>query len=340
MIQESQFEWKKPLPTPLKIPNSGLHGLKPQPVRSAGPSRPVSQISTSASSVMSGATLARAIMANSFVLSDFRTSGYRSGFSTLTRTDSATLPNGDYPFLNSPYWRERFSIGDSLLSPRSAPPPPVPPVPENAEHVYVPPLISRGSSEPTKRHLCSGSSQSECEDETAVESRPPTSLDNTDVPASRQTSSITEIASTSSTHQERPQAIPGKNGTEIGPERSMSDPTVEPETHRPSRKLQEPAVLGAEVLAPHLMTETLLSSKDIDNVIDYYSSGVTPEPTNGGFRLPFSPITEESSSQLSPPGPYRPDSRNSSEPAVSPDKLFFGADHPLTVGDGKISQFI
>jgi len=301
-------------------------------VRSAGPSRPVSQISTSASSAMSGATLARALMANSFMLSDPRTSRYRSGFSTLTRADSATLPNGDYPSLNSP-WRDRFSISDSLLSPRSAPLPPVPPVPQNAERVYSPPLISRGSLEPAKRHLYSGIPQQEHEDEPAVESLPPTSLDNTYVPSSRQISSMTEMASsTSSTNHERPQAMPGKKGTEIGPECSISNLTAEPETH-PHRRFRESVVLGAEDLAPPLITETSPSSKDIDNVIDYYSFGVTPEPTSGVFRLPFSPITEESSSQLSPPVNYRPDTPSSSGHAVSTDGFLQESDPSLTGGE-------
>src|SRR5882762_9914132 len=93
---------------------------------------PESPLSTENMSATSGTTLARALIANSFILSDdARTSRYRSGTSTGTaRQDSATLPPGEYPFLNSPYWRDkRISGGDIILSPQSGRNSVVPPVP-------------------------------------------------------------------------------------------------------------------------------------------------------------------------------------------------------------------
>ena len=83
--------------------------------------RPLS--SQSASSSVSGTTIARALMSNSFILSADRSSFRRSG-AGLTRTDSATLPNWE--------WNDRFSIASDA-----------PPIPLNAELLYEPPRKSR-----------------------------------------------------------------------------------------------------------------------------------------------------------------------------------------------------
>ncbi|KAG5725662.1 hypothetical protein E4T56_gene14867, partial [Termitomyces sp. T112] len=83
-----QPSFRKTVPTPIKIP-------KPlsAAVANSGKVQLISSPDTIASAV-SGATFARALMANTFVLSGSgsgRDSRYRSGGSTLTRTDSATL---------------------------------------------------------------------------------------------------------------------------------------------------------------------------------------------------------------------------------------------------------
>ncbi|KAF9261753.1 hypothetical protein L218DRAFT_905267 [Marasmius fiardii PR-910] len=144
---------KKSAPTPIKIPNPTLHGPKVQIIRSSGkhasysqppssqPSRPESlysgeDVSASASAV-SGTTLARALIGNSYILSDERTSKYRSGGSILTRADSATLPRDDLSLWSSPVLvsaRERF-IGGMGHD--------IPPVPANADSVYIPPKNPR-----------------------------------------------------------------------------------------------------------------------------------------------------------------------------------------------------
>ncbi|KAH8829164.1 hypothetical protein DL96DRAFT_1033474 [Flagelloscypha sp. PMI_526] len=80
------------------------------------------------SSAVSGTTLARALIGNSFALSSDNRSRYRSGTSVLTRQDSATLPNSDFYMFNSPYGRD---------SPNDVP------LPSNAESVYSPPKIVR-----------------------------------------------------------------------------------------------------------------------------------------------------------------------------------------------------
>lgn len=150
---------RKPAPAPIRIPNAAIHGPKVQIQRSANmeptgefASHPPtaysasnSPISTDNMSSISGTTLARALIANSFILSsDVRVSRYRSGMSGMIRQDSATLPRGDHPFLNSPYWRDkRISGGDIILTPnsgrnsgRGSPVPPVPPIPSGSSSLF------------------------------------------------------------------------------------------------------------------------------------------------------------------------------------------------------------
>lgn len=88
------------------------------------------------SSAISGTTLARALIANSFILSNdhpgrnkYRSAGH------LARHDSATLPGtNEDGLLISPYWRDRrISGGEIVCSPESGIDsciPPVPPVPQ------------------------------------------------------------------------------------------------------------------------------------------------------------------------------------------------------------------
>lgn len=86
-------------------------------------------------STISGTTLARALITNSFILttSESRHSRYRSG--GMTRQDSATLPKGEHPYISSPYWRDRHISASGEIVQTPAPPegessiPPVPPVP-------------------------------------------------------------------------------------------------------------------------------------------------------------------------------------------------------------------
>ncbi|KAJ8700799.1 hypothetical protein PTI98_003789 [Pleurotus ostreatus] len=127
---------RRPAPAPIKIPNLALYGPKVQllPGSSGYQSRPQSRgnesiISTEPSSAVSGTSLARALFANTFVLSGNQTSRYRSGVSmNLTRQDSATLPRGEHPLMSSPFFRDRpEQIGSPILIPAgtgvSLPPP-------------------------------------------------------------------------------------------------------------------------------------------------------------------------------------------------------------------------
>ncbi|KAG6904700.1 hypothetical protein DXG01_007817 [Tephrocybe rancida] len=84
-------------------------------------------------------------MANTFVLSgDTLQSRYRSGGYNLNRTDYATLPRGEYRVIYSPYWKDRASM-ELALSPGVMED--VPPVPGNAELVYVPPQTQRKAND-------------------------------------------------------------------------------------------------------------------------------------------------------------------------------------------------
>jgi len=164
---------RKSAPAPIKIPN---HPSKAQIQRSAstnhsgleetgalfptttheppnalqpGTAHPSSAVSLNDdSSSISGTTLARALIANYFVLSNDNPSRNRckSG-SNLARQDSATLPGtNENELLISPYWRDRrISSEDAVRSPDSGVDPHIPPVPP------IPPSPSSASS--LSRHM-------------------------------------------------------------------------------------------------------------------------------------------------------------------------------------------
>ncbi|KAJ7031627.1 hypothetical protein C8F04DRAFT_1110043, partial [Mycena alexandri] len=134
---------RKPAPSPIKIPNASLHGPRVQLVRSSTvQSRPESMFSSlDGTSAVSGTTLARALIGDSFVLSADRSSRYRSGASVLTRSDSATLPRGEHPF--SPAWSAGgqrksgggFSGGGGSAGELDSMGRPIPPVPQMPEEL-------------------------------------------------------------------------------------------------------------------------------------------------------------------------------------------------------------
>lgn len=153
---------RKPAPAPIKIPH---HSSKVKIERSASTIRSALKESSAQfpvancdlpdalrpgtvyptpvvsanddSSAISGTTLARALIANSFILSNDNPgrNRYRSG-GHLARHDSATLPGtNENELLISPYWRDRrISGGEIVHSPDSgidSSIPPVPPVPQS-----------------------------------------------------------------------------------------------------------------------------------------------------------------------------------------------------------------
>ena len=151
---------RKPAPAPIKIPNhpskvqiqhsastyhSGLREVgvlfpgvtyDPSNTLQPGTTNPSSAVSQSDDlSAISGTTLARALIANSFILSNDHPgrNRYRSG-GNFARQDSATLPGAsDAGLLISPYWRDRrISGGGIVRSPDTGVDfhvPPVPPLP-------------------------------------------------------------------------------------------------------------------------------------------------------------------------------------------------------------------
>lgn len=308
---------RKTPPAPIKIPNVALHGPKVQIIRSSalspGPtSRPESAISLEENSAVSGTTLARALLRNSYVLSaDIRSSRYRSGASNLTRTDSATLPRGEHPFLNSPNPRERkLSGAGSTLSPDASrsPIPPVPPIPPIADLAS---LHSRANSRAASDNGVHERPQDA--DTLQPQSLLMNSVD-TSQPASKKfhpSPRISRISEAPSSGPSTPEYLRVHNilgDTDGSSQQSGSSPLgldlpATPDSRPVSENVSRPPS-GATLLSPNLVSPAPSSAKDIENVLDYYqlvpTPGPTPGPSENGFRPPFSPISEESSSQYSP----------------------------------------
>ncbi|KAI8989120.1 hypothetical protein BD414DRAFT_415591 [Trametes punicea] len=139
---------RKPTPSPIKIPNNSSSAKikiqasensadtnasvpPPLPTKNSRPPSPSSALTDDVSSAISGTSLARALVATSFILSnESRASKYKSG---VTRQDSATLPRGEHPLINSPYMRERRTSSGEPGSARSSSVPPVPRIPSHTE---------------------------------------------------------------------------------------------------------------------------------------------------------------------------------------------------------------
>ena len=269
-------------------------------------------------------------MANSFAFSaDHRGSRYRSGVS-LVRADSATLPRGEFSLLHSPHWRERTNSGGELtLSPSSALTPPVPPVPDNAELVYVPPKAARHTPEsrskrydsatvttPSDRGSDSGMTSPLANGELQVLRRTarvpgqnvsplPKPHDPAAAPPGCDQSSVTDA--------HPPKDVPDQDPKPLQPV-SPPDPTPSPS---PSSLKQESDKSLDSAVSP-VASEPPSSGRDIDNVLDYYSlNDNSSDIAVHGFRPAFSPISEETSSQVSPASAYRRDPKKTPSTARS-----------------------
>ncbi|KAI0372526.1 hypothetical protein BV20DRAFT_964120 [Pilatotrama ljubarskyi] len=148
--ENSTLHSRKPTPSPIKIPNNSTsakirvqsssesesadtHAANPPsgPTKSSHPPTPSSAVTDDIASAISGTSMARALVATSFILSnESRASKYKSG---VTRQDSATLPRGEHPLINSPYMRERRASSGESGSARSSSVPPVPRLPSRSE---------------------------------------------------------------------------------------------------------------------------------------------------------------------------------------------------------------
>ncbi|KAK0469123.1 uncharacterized protein EV420DRAFT_9410 [Desarmillaria tabescens] len=355
--------YKRTAPTPIKIPTATLHGAKVQLIRSTSTSdrrsRPTSQISSvEESSAVSGSTLARALMANSFVLSsDTRLSRHRSGASSLVRTDSATLPRGEHPFLNSPViqdrtlsWGSQFS---SSLSPASSEA--VPPIPFNAELVYSPPknprLETNKSMDAPKRASIGGITRLSDDMDTSPSISPPCSNNMTPAALSdhHYSEPLEKINETSPVDSREfrendansPHASCGELASAVDvvegvPEDIPSHPSNAANATSPieSNSDHDPSPSCSSV--QHLVTPStdasVISGKDLGDVLDYYEHSPPNDPAaeSNEYRLPFSPIPEELSSQLSPPSPFKQDAR------PHPGGLILSTSAPSASGSGRI----
>lgn len=313
--------FKKTAPSPIKIPNPSMHGPKVQVIRSSGGSKGTYSYPSSrpesihsgeeySASAVSGTTLARALIGNSFVLSsDERASRYRSGGSVLTRTDSATLPRDENPFLYSPMYGNTPDY-HSLV-----------PLPPNADSVYIPPSNPRRLSDSKRKRQSTGSLllQNESEGDTSLV-RSHSIGEPVSSEQSRRISRISEADSSSP-------SIPDHIASDNGPLPSASDSLYAPSPFLSPNPERLSNVSGVSSNRP---ISTTSSGKEYDTMLDDYYSTAAPmspdsaeAPNSGGlipismdalhFRPPFSPISEESSSQLSPPAPYRRDSRRNTK---------------------------
>ncbi|KAK0498784.1 hypothetical protein EDD18DRAFT_50647 [Armillaria luteobubalina] len=320
--------YKRTAPTPIKIPTT-LHGAKVQLIRSASASdrrsRPTSQISSIEElSAVSGSTLARALMANSFVLSsDSRLSRHRSGASSIVRTDSATLPRGEHPFLNSPVIRDRTLSWGKL--------------------VYSPPKNSRletNKSVDAPKRASTGSIMGLSSDVDPNPSTCPPGSNSTTSAAlsdhhySEPLEKINEISPASSKEFHRNDV----NSQEASAVDAVGDASEDIPSPPTSNAANSTPSINPDPDQQHPVTPStgasITSGKDIGDVLDYYqhSPANGPAVESHEFRLPFSPITEELSSQLSPPSPFKQDAR----PHAHSGSLILSTSAPSASGSGRI----
>ncbi|KAK7001042.1 hypothetical protein R3P38DRAFT_2559862 [Favolaschia claudopus] len=286
--QSSSFP-RKAAPSPIKIPNASLHGPRVQLVRSATTqSRPESTFSFEGVSAVSGTTIARALIGDSFILSNDRSSKYRSGASVLTRSDSATLPRGEHPF--SPAWTIRKSGAFTPVDALGAPIPPVPQMPEGL-----------------RRAIAESRDRLKVDDAVGKKNRRRSGSDQKRV--SRISEATTPVSAVSATPD--PSA----------PDSAVNTATASDASPNTSLNFQGAVSPASFPTSPGESTTSASdnrSSRDIDNVLDYYNFEASPGYTGGSggqsaFDLPspdpvdpnrfqpaFSPITEETRSQLSP----------------------------------------
>lgn len=284
---QGQANSQRAQPSPLNIPRR--YASQDDIVDMNGVSYPMSSLSSPVSSAVSGTTLARQLMANPYVLSydsqSNRSSRYRS-FVGLARSDSTTLPRADY--------LDQFTVD-----------PEAPPIPLNADILYVAPKTPRTpvegrlSGKSLRRRGSTGSIATKLDyDPTSPSTRPNSLiLSPTEplppVPQLPHTTTVSPLPRSEAVYQNL------ADKKHIPPAINLA--AAQNGFHQPTRPLSDYA-------SPS--TSDTASPKQLEDVLDYYSF-----PDNGtpprGYRPIFTPITEESLSQLSPPAPYRSERRES-----------------------------
>ena len=240
--------------------------------------RPLSSLSV-ASSAISGTTIARALMSNSFILSTDRSSLHRSSTGAgLTRTDSATLPNWEWNSHN-----DRFSIGSDA-----------PPIPLNAELLYEPPRRSRNEEKRSKQSSTASLSPK-------IPSETPSISNNTRL------NSVIANADDFDLEIFPPGSLP-HTPPRVTIDDAMTSDRASQHTRVDSQLLSQ----DSDTISSPSSYNT--SPKELEGLLNYYSLPDSPEIliATRGFRPMISPITEESATLSSlPPTPYRSDKRDS-----------------------------
>lgn len=245
-------------------------------------------------STISGTTLARALLGSSFIFpgpgedTSRRSSRYRSGMTTLTRQDSATLPRSDDPLIYSP-WHDIKRSDDGI--------PPVPPVPSDAELLV---LESRADGRRSHNKMPG----LEGADATGMYKMPDQVVPETPPTSGLEPKSYLSPSSFSMPNHPY-SASPGDKSFYSQPHSVPTTASLYPSTP----EFSPPASSAAS------------SGHELDNVLDYYQFASNWElHADHPGRPAFSPIMEETRSEISssttasPQGKSRQRRGNASSP--------------------------
>lgn len=280
------FASKKSIPSPIIIPEVEIVPTKPptrrptmnvessgtnqQPFPSTSPPSPMDSENMSA---ISGTTLARALIGNSFILSSSdRGSRYRSG---MTRQDSATLPRGDHLLMEVALARD--SGRDSIV-------PPVPPLPSGSGVLLLDQARTSVIQDKEQKSSDASASTIESPSSGAYYSSPDIIMHSG---LSRRISRISEVPSPAPTTPMSPESIrdarPMKSGSSIAAS-SMLARMDETDSDIPNTASHTPATassrrsfqMGTGVSSTSIQSSEFVTSSPTDGLDGYHF--VAPEP--------------------------------------------------------------
>ncbi|KAG1847844.1 hypothetical protein DFJ58DRAFT_477393 [Suillus subalutaceus] len=267
---------KKSIPAPIFIPevevsptkaptrrptvNAESSGMNQQPFPTTSPPSPMDSENMSA---ISGSTLARALIRNSFILSSSdRGSRYRSG---MARQDSATLPSSDHLLMEIA--RARDSGGDSIV-------PPVPSLPSVSGVLLLDQARTSAVQDKEQKFLDASASTTVSSASGAYYASPDMIMHSG---LSRRISRISEVPSPAPTTPMSPQSIrdaqPMKSGSSIAAS-SMLARMDETDSDAPNTASHTPATTSS--YRSFHQTETGVSSTS-----GQASEFISPSPTDG-----------------------------------------------------------
>lgn len=313
----------------------------------------------SVATAASGTTLARALLANSYTLSNDADASaflYRGGLSaTGTRQDSATLPRGEYSFLNSPYWRDkRISGGDIIMTPVSGRNSAVPPMP-SASGVRVKRSRSARSSGVTSEMKEKGRRQSGVDLKrrasgsslhtsrmSGVEPKPPrsprlSSAADSEHPPSRRITRIMEMSSPTPSTPGAPHRGVDKSLnkgitppsassslTKPGSGKATSSEYDTPSSSNPQSSIPQGSSLPDSPMSPDF-------GLSIEKVLDGYM--LQSSPRSGPSTPQLAP---ESSASITPPAPYRSTPKRASKKRKSSKIMYRTNSSSIAAGKGNV----